>query len=270
VTRTVFVTGAAGGIGLAVTRRFLADGLNVVLGDTDLARLETAIATLDAPEGSTKPVVLDVSDPDSTAAAMEAGKAEFGQLDALVNCAGGGSSIPFLQMRAADWDKIIDVNLKGTIIACQALASLTSSGDRSIVNISSTSSVVARPGVAHYAAAKAGINQLTKVLAIELAAAGIRVNTVCPGVVATERGLELARADPQEYGAKLANIPLGRLAEPEEIAEVVVFLSSPAASYVTGISINVDGGYSCGIASYSGGADRGGDLVSASLAPNPI
>jgi NAD(P)-dependent dehydrogenase (short-subunit alcohol dehydrogenase family) len=159
-------------------------------------------------------------------------------------------------MTEEEWDRIIDTNLKGAFLCCQSVAREMVRQRRGgqIVNVSSTASLIARPGVAHYASSKAGLNMLTRVLAVELAPHGIRVNAVLPGLIATEAVMgqmksEAARA---EHQTKLARIPLGHEGAPEDIVKSVLHLVSEEAAYVTGTLMVVDGGYTLGIPAYRG------------------
>src|SRR5690606_17716022 len=180
---------------------------------------------------------------------------EAGLVDGLVNCAGIYPVTPMLELSADEWDRVLTLNLRTPFLLTKAVSERMIAAGRggSIVNISSTASILARPGIAHYGASKAGLNQLTRVLAIELAPHGIRVNAVLPGVIATET-VKQSLTDPAakaEMLAKQARIPMGRLGEPEEVAELVAFLLSDAASYSTGGLFTADGGFSLGISRYS-------------------
>jgi NAD(P)-dependent dehydrogenase (short-subunit alcohol dehydrogenase family) len=177
-----------------------------------------------------------------------------GPLTGLVNCAGIYPVTPMPALAAAEWDRVLDLNLRVPFLLSQAVAKRMIADKRqgAIVNISSTASLLARPGIAHYGTSKAGLNQLTRVLAVELAPHGIRVNAVLPGVIATDNvtGSLTTPEARAEMEAKQARIPIGRLGQPEEIAEFAAFLLSNAASYATGGLYVVDGGFSLGIARY--------------------
>jgi len=174
----------------------------------------------------------------------------FGGLDVLVNCAGIFPTSSALELPVEEWDRVLGLNLRAPFLLSQAAANWLVSEGRpgNVVNIASTAGSVARPGVAHYAASKAGLVMLTKVLAIEWAEHGIRVNAVAPGLVKTP-GVERALGTEEsrrEHGAKISKIPMSRTGEPREISSAVVFLASDSSSFVTGQTLFVDGGYSAG------------------------
>jgi NAD(P)-dependent dehydrogenase (short-subunit alcohol dehydrogenase family) len=156
-------------------------------------------------------------------------------------------------MTTQEWDRVIATNLRGPFLLTQAVARwMKDEGGGSIVNVSSTASTVARPGVAHYGASKAALNQFTRVAAVELAGYSIRVNAVLPGVIATNRVLNRASTEEakRELEAKVSRIPAQRLGQPEEVVPLVMFLLSDAASYCTGGLFTVDGGFSLGLSRY--------------------
>ncbi len=250
-SRRIAVTGAAAGIGLATARRLLGLGASVVMCDKNGDALRSAASELGRTGNESDAIVADLA----AAGEIERIAAEAGTLDGLVNCAGIYPVTPALELTADEWDAVLALNLRAPFLLSTAVARRMVAAGRggSIVNISSTASTLARPGIAHYGASKAGLNQVTRVLAVELAPHRIRVNAVLPGVIATET-VKQALADPAaaaEMEAKQARIPLGRLGEPEEIAELVAFLLSDAASYATGGLFTADGGYSLGIARYA-------------------
>jgi NAD(P)-dependent dehydrogenase (short-subunit alcohol dehydrogenase family) len=251
--RAVIVTGAASGIGRALVDALARRRAPVVLCDLDAAGAEAAAGKIVAGGGRAWAIGADVTQLADVERMVGQARQTAGPLGGLVNCAGIYPNTPFLDLSAAEWDEVLAVNLRGPFLVTQAVARrMIADGEGgTIVNISSTASRLARPGIAHYGASKAALNQLTAVTAVELAPHGIRVNAVLPGVVATERVAEHAATDRgrAEHEAKLARIPLARLAEPAEIVSMVLFLLSPEAAYCTGALFTVDGGFTLGIPS---------------------
>jgi len=246
----VWITGGASGIGLATALRLAREGVDVILLDKDAAKLASARAAVTEKGAHADVVEVDLTDADAFAAAVEAA----GDADGLVNCAGIYPVTPSLDMDVGEWDRVLSLNLRAPFLMSRAFARqrIARKLGGAIVNISSTASVLARPGIAHYGASKAALNQLTRVLAVELAPHGIRVNAVLPGVIGTETVLSQP-ATPEreaEMAAKMQRIPMGRLGTPEEIAELVVFLLSEQSVYSTGALFTADGGFSLGMARY--------------------
>jgi NAD(P)-dependent dehydrogenase (short-subunit alcohol dehydrogenase family) len=221
-----------------------------VLIDKDAARLRSARDAVIEKRGQADIVQVDLTDARAIAALFE----EIGDADGLVNCAGIYPVTSSLDMAVEEWDRVLSLNLRAPFLMSRGFAKRRIAGNEggAIVNISSTASVLARPGIAHYGASKAALNQLTRVLAVELAPHGIRVNAVLPGVIETET-VTAGLTSPEslaEMAAKKARIPMGRLGTAEEIANLVAFLLSDAASYSTGGLFTADGGFSLGIARY--------------------
>ena len=183
--------------------------------------------------------VADVRNPAELAGLVEIAVSRFGGLDFLVNNAGILRDKSFRKMTSGDWQDVIDTNLTGVFNACQAAAEKLRDGG-AIVNVASLSAAMGFFGQANYASAKAGVVTLTKVLSKELARRNIRVNAVAPGVINTEMGQSIPE---ENRKVMLTNIPLGRFGEPEEIANVVLFLCSDLASYVTGQTVHINGGW---------------------------
>jgi NAD(P)-dependent dehydrogenase (short-subunit alcohol dehydrogenase family) len=252
-TGAVLVTGAASGIGHALVTALARRGTPVVLCDVDARRAEQAAKAIVDSGGRAWAVSADVTRTADVERMVEQARKAAGALGGLVNCAGIYPNTPFLEMNPEEWDAVLAVNLRGPFLVTQAVARrmIADGGGGSIVNISSTASRLARAGIAHYGASKAGLNQLTAVTAVELAPHGIRVNAVLPGVVATDRvhANAASEAGRAEHEAKLAKIPLARLAEPDEVVSVVLFLLSPESAYCTGALFTVDGGFTLGIPS---------------------
>jgi len=246
----VIVTGAAAGIGLA-TARLLLSGSVPVIG------IDHAASPDLGPMFHT--VQADLSDPDGISEAVAAAITVDPDLDGLVNCAGIYPVTPLLDMTAAEWDAVLAINLRAPFLMTGEIARhwRRKSTPGAIVNVASTAAFLARPGVAHYAASKAGLIQLTRVMAIELAPLGIRVNAVAPGLIATERVMAHAAGDgAAEHGAKLARIPARRAGTPDEVARSIRWLLSGDAAYATGSVLTLDGGLTLGISSYGEASAR--------------
>ena len=238
--KVAIVTGAARGIGLAIAREFVREGAHVALADTlaDEARAQAA-----ALGSAALGVPTDVGDAGQVRRLIAATVERFGRLDVMVNNAAVQAEIPFLDLTEAEFDRVVRVNLKGTFLCSQAAGRhMVDTGTRgSIVNLTSVNAVVAHPVLVHYAATKGGINMLTKGMAVALAPHGIRVNAIGPGTVNTPINANFFSM-PGMIDRFLMRTPLGRIAEPEEIARVAVFLASDDASYMTGTTVYADGG----------------------------
>lgn len=238
--KVALVTGAARGIGLATAKRFLAEGWRVALLDIERELLNGAVAALASPD--TLALHCDVADAAQVARAMDEVASRFGQLDALVNNAGIATFAPIMETSDADWNRILAVNLSGPFICTKAAVPLMrEAGGGAMVNITSISAVRASTLRSAYGTSKAGLAHLTKQLAVELAALGIRVNGVAPGPVDTAMAKAVhtpaIRADYHDA------IPLNRYGLEEELAEAIYFLSSDRSSYITGQILAVDGGF---------------------------
>lgn len=246
----VIVTGAASGIGFGVVQSLLEEGHSVVALDHDDERLDLVF---DSANASVACRCVDVRNADDVASAIALLPSEVGSIKGLVNCAGVYPVTPFLDITVEEWDDVLNTNLRGAFIVSQAVGRIMVAGriKGSIVNVTSTSATFCRPGVAHYGTSKAGLTQLTRDMALELAEFGIRVNAVAPGVIGTEKVLAFANArGAQEHAAKLASIPVGRIGGVAEITSLIVFLLSEQASYCTGSVLLADGGLTLGIPRY--------------------
>ncbi|MCP5157455.1 MAG: SDR family oxidoreductase [Ectothiorhodospiraceae bacterium] len=244
----ILVTGAGGGIGSEIARALVGAGARVVLHDRDWDALGAIASDLGA-----MGVVGDLTDAASVDAVAEQAWAAHEGLEGLVNCAGIYPVTPFLEMSAAEWDAVLGLNLRAPFLLTQAVARrMVAAGiPGRVVNITSTAATLCRPGVAHYGASKAGLQQLTRVLALELAPHGIRVNAVAPGVIATPRVMAHASGDgAAEHVAKLARIPLAREGRMDELVGPVLLMLGPASSYCTGSVLLADGGLTLGIPTY--------------------
>lgn len=238
--RVALVTGAASGIGKAIAQRLVDDDVTVILADRDGTAVARAVDDVDADRTGSRPVELDVTDRDRWGSVRDELVAREGRLDLLVNNAGITRDRTVEKLSEDDWAQVIDVHLRGTWLGCQAMLPLLRDAKGAIVTMSSEGRHGSF-GQANYSAAKAGLVGLTRTIALEQARFGVRANVVAPGAVDTPM---LAGVPQEVIDRWLADIPLGRLAQPEEIAAVVAFLGSPASSYITGQVIAADGGSS--------------------------
>jgi len=246
--KVAIVTGAGQGIGRAVALRLARDGFAIAIVDINTDALDKVKKEIEELGSQALALKADLTKVDEIRKVIER-SAEWGQLTALVNNAGRVLITPFLEISEQEWDSILTLNLKTVFFATQFAAKQMQSGAR-IVNLSSISGRSGRSDQAHYAAAKCAVISLTQSAALAFATQGINVNAVCPGVVDTPMttGIHEVRAGvlgitPQESLARMvAKIPLGRLETTDDVANVISFLCSPDASYITGQSINVDGG----------------------------
>jgi NAD(P)-dependent dehydrogenase (short-subunit alcohol dehydrogenase family) len=236
--RVAIVTGGAQGIGEACVRRFAREGAKVVIADIDAPRGQALAGELGASW-----IACDVGDQAQVDALVARTVQQHGGIDILVNNAGILRAADFLDMTEADFDTVLRVNLKGAFLVGQAVARVMAGrGSGTIVNMSSINGTVAIPNIAGYAISKGGINQLTRVMALALADKGIRVNAVAPGTIATEMAAKAVLTSTEARTRVMSRTPMKRLGEPSEIADVVAWLASDAASYVTGEIVVVDGG----------------------------
>lgn len=239
--KVALVTGAARGIGLATAKRFLADDWCVALLDIDSETLDRTYAALAAPDRVIA-ICCDVAHAAAVAAAVARVAKQFGRLDALVNNAGIAIFKPILELSFEDWSRVLAVNLTGPFLCVQAAAPLMrDSGGGAIVNITSISGLRASTLRTAYGTSKAGLAHLTEQQAVELASLGIRVNAVAPGPVDT--AMAKAVHTPEIRAAYHDAIPLNRYGLEQELAEMIFFLCSERASYITGQTIAVDGGF---------------------------
>jgi NAD(P)-dependent dehydrogenase (short-subunit alcohol dehydrogenase family) len=239
--KVALVTGAARGIGLATAKRFLADGWRVALLDIDDETLNCTYAALPKSDAIIA-ICCDVADVDGVVRALAIVAEKFGRLDALVNNAGIAIFKPILDVTYEDWSRVLAVNLTGPFLCAQAAAPLMrDSGGGAIVNITSISGLRASTLRTAYGTSKAGLAHLTQQQAVELGSLGIRVNAVAPGPVDT--AMAKAVHTPEIRAAYHDAIPLNRYGLEQELAEAIFFLCSDRASYITGQTIAVDGGF---------------------------
>lgn len=244
--KTVFVAGGSSGINLGIAQGFAAAGASLAIASRSRDRVDAAVATLAKHGGKVTGAAADVRDYAAIAAALEAAHRELGPIDVLVSGAAGNFPAPALGMSANGFKAVIDIDLLGTFNVLRAgHASLRKPG-AAIINISAPQAFNPAPFQVHVCAAKAGVDMVTRVLAIEWGADGIRVNSIVPGPIEGTEGM--ARLAPTEKAktAVIRTVPLGRYGTTSDVANLALFLASPYASYISGAVIPVDGGWSLG------------------------
>jgi NAD(P)-dependent dehydrogenase (short-subunit alcohol dehydrogenase family) len=243
--RTALVTGAARGLGRAIALALAEAGADVALGLRDVLRDDGLADEIRALGRRALPLQMDVTRLDEVEAAVTTTVEKLGSLDVLVNNAGGGAGlVPAELVSPADFARTVDVNVKGTFFACRAaFAPMQDRGFGRIVNVSSQAALVALPGESVYCMAKAAVSHLTRCLAVEWGRHGITVNAVAPTFIRTD-GTSEALADPAfEADVRERIAALHRIGEPVDVAGGIVFLASPAASLITGVTLLIDGGW---------------------------
>jgi NAD(P)-dependent dehydrogenase (short-subunit alcohol dehydrogenase family) len=237
-SRVCIVTGGAQGIGEACIRRFVREGAKVVIADIH----DTRGAALASELGGLY-VHCDVGVKTQVDALVAQTMEAHGRIDVLVNNAGIFKTADFLDVTEADFDEVLRINLKGSFLVGQAVArEMAKAGKGSIVNMSSVNAVLTIPSISSYNVSKGGINQLTRVMALVLADKGVRVNAVAPGTIATELAYKAVLTSEEAKTKVMSRTPMKRLGEPSEVADIVAYLASDAASYITGEIVVVDGG----------------------------
>ncbi len=245
-SKVAVVTGARRGMGRTHCLILAEAGAKVVVSDIDLGECEKVVGEIADAGGEALAVKCDISKKEEVDAMIARTVEEFGGVDILVNNAGIADFKEFLSMTEEDWDRTIDINLKGYFLCSQAAAKkMTEKGSGVIVNIGSIAmgqAGVGFPNLVHYVASKGGIAGMTEALAIDLAPHNIRINTIAPGVIETPM-VDPIKSDEEGLKGLLARLPMKRMGRPEEISSAVLFLASDASSYMTGAVINVDGGW---------------------------
>lgn len=242
--RVALVTGAGSGIGRAIARALADDGCVVACLDIDAERAAATAAGIVETGHRAISVVADVTLADEVEAAIAKARSELGPINVLVNNAGVGWLGTVETLTEDEWDHVMAVNVKSVFLCSRAvIPEMAKGGGGRIINVASVTGLVASPGRAVYCASKGAVVMLTRAMALDGAAQHINVNAICPGVVMTAM-TEASLRDPATRQEKLDKTPLGRLAEPEEIAPAAVYLAGPGASFVTGACLVVDGGWS--------------------------
>ncbi|MAS38104.1 MAG: short chain dehydrogenase [Anaerolineaceae bacterium] len=248
--RVALVTGGGSGIGRATALRLAQEGARVAVADIQADDGHETVRQIEAAGGAGLMIQADLAQVSETERAVQATVEQFGQLNILVNNAAVMVEKPITETTEADWDRITGVNLKGTFFCAKyAILQFQRQGSGgSIINMASVNSFYAEGGIAAYATTKGGIAQLTRALAIDHSAEGIRVNAICPGWIETPMNANFFAQGPhiREQAGRLHAI--GRIGQPEEIANAVLYLASDEASFVTGTLLTVDGGFSAGLA----------------------
>ncbi len=245
--RTAFITGGSRGLGGAVARAFAEAGADLILVGRDADSLAAAVVEASALGACVHPIAADVGTPEGAAAACDTALSLGREIDILVNNVGGRRlDVAVEDTPLADWQAMIDLNLTSALVCCQKLGKPMLERRRgSVINITSIAGPIAMKGIRgrHYETAKAALAALTTSLAADWADRGVRVNAVAPGVFATDPNKRWFGQKPEFEGLFLDHIPMGRLGDPDEIGPAAVFLASDAASYVTGTTLVVDGGF---------------------------
>jgi glucose 1-dehydrogenase len=247
--KVAVITGGGQGIGREIATQFAGAGMHVIVADIMAEQAEATTARIEAEwPGSATAAAVDVADAGRVAELFDTVAGTHGRIDVLVNNAVTETYEPFLEISQDSWRRHIDVDLTSYFTCGQAAAHQMVEGKRGgrIINLASINSFAAEPGLAHYAAAKGGVAQLTRAMALELAEHEILVNAIAPGPIATEKNVELYERP--EFASSLSRVPLGRPGTPAEVAAVALFLASDGASFMTGSIVLVDGGYLSGLA----------------------
>lgn len=240
--RVALVTGAGQGIGRAIALGLAAEGADLILNDIKSDTIREVCKEINVMGRKALPIVADVSSKEEVQKMFEDGIKEFKIIDILVNNAGIIGTTPVIDMEQSEWDRVFEVNARGTFLCCQAyIRHALPRRSGKIINIASIGGKAGAPGQAHYCATKAAVIAFTRILAMEIGRQGIQVNAVCPGIILTEMGKANLRTE--ESRKKWVDATtLGRLGEPEDVVGLIKFLASSDSDYITGQAINVCGG----------------------------
>lgn len=244
--RVAIVTGARRGMGRTHSLTLAKAGAKVVVADISLEECENVVKEIEKEGGEAIAVKCDISSKKEVEEMVKKTVEKFGKVDILVNNAGICPFKPFLELTEEDWDKVLDINLKGYFLCSQAAAKeMAKQKSGVIVNIASVAmgqQGVGFPNIVHYCASKGGIVAMTEALAVEMAPYNIRVNAISPGAIETPM-MDSIKSDPKSLEGILARVPLRRVGQPQEISNMVLFLASDEASYMTGATVVIDGGW---------------------------
>lgn len=246
--KVAIITGARRGMGKAHALKLAEAGVKVVVSDISKEDCQKVVEQIEKKGGQAIAVKCDVTKKLEVENMVKRAIDQWGQIDILINNAGICQFKPFLELTEEEWDRTLDINLKGYFLCAQAAAKEMKQKGGAIVNIASVAmgqQGVGMPNIVHYCASKGGVTGMTEALAVELAPYDIRVNAVSPGMIETPM-IDPIKKDPQQEEALLDRIPLGRVGKPEEVSNLVLFLASDASSYMTGSTVVIDGGWLAG------------------------
>lgn len=247
--KVAIITGARRGMGRTHALVLAKAGAKVVVSDISLEDCEKVVNEIEKADGEAMAVKCDVTNKQEVDEMVKKTIKKWGKIDILVNNAGIAQFVPFLEMTEADWDKTLDINLKGYFLCSQAAAKeMVKQKSGVIINIASVAmgqQGIGFPNIVHYCASKGGIAGMTEALALELAPYNIRVNAISPGMIETPM-IDSIKQDPKAIEGLLARVPMHRVGQPEEVSNLVLFLASDASSYMTGSTVIIDGGWLAG------------------------
>ncbi len=242
--KVAIITGSSQGIGNTLAKGFGKAGASVALAARSADRLEEAVEEIKSQGGRALAVPTDVSDSSQVSDMVRQTVETFGRVDVLINCAGGTGAdrfIPLLDLEEAVWDRIVDLNLRSVYLCCRAVGRVMTEEKRgSVINVSSGAATAPVAGLTYYCAAKSGVNQFTRALAMEWGAYNVRVNAISPGM--TDTPAERDHMPPEILEKYAGMVPLGRIGQPEDLLGAALFLASDASAFITGVIIPVSGG----------------------------